>query len=140
MLALIDTNVLVYRFDPRFPDKQHRATELLREGLTSGLARVPYQAILEFVAATTKERPSGPLLTSTDARREAEDLLDQFDVLYPDEDTVRTAIRGAATYQLAWFDAHIWACAEVSGIPLLYSEDFGGGRRYGKVRIIDPFA
>ena len=39
MVALVDTNVLVYRFDPRFPEKQSRAGELLREGIerdTSG--------------------------------------------------------------------------------------------------------
>ena len=29
----LDTNVLVYRFDRRFPDKQDRATSLLRRGI-----------------------------------------------------------------------------------------------------------
>ena len=29
--ALVDTNVLVYRFDPRFPDKQATATRVLRD-------------------------------------------------------------------------------------------------------------
>jgi hypothetical protein len=33
--ALIDTNILVYRFDPRFPDKQRIASELLRRGTPS---------------------------------------------------------------------------------------------------------
>ena len=35
MAYLADTNVLVYRYDPRFPNKQARATSLLREGLSS---------------------------------------------------------------------------------------------------------
>jgi hypothetical protein len=39
--SLIDTNVLVYRFDPRFPDKQAIATRLLREGL--GLIRFAFR-------------------------------------------------------------------------------------------------
>ncbi len=30
MAALIDTNILVYRFDPRYPAKQARATALLK--------------------------------------------------------------------------------------------------------------
>src|ERR1700692_2249532 len=34
--ALVDTNVLVYRFDPRFPLKQERATELLQQGIVDG--------------------------------------------------------------------------------------------------------
>jgi hypothetical protein len=33
--SLIDTNVVVYRFDPRFPKKQAIATQLLREGLST---------------------------------------------------------------------------------------------------------
>ena len=33
MTALVDTNVLVYRFDPRDPAKQRTARELLREGI-----------------------------------------------------------------------------------------------------------
>ena len=33
MAALVDTKVLVYRFDPRFPDKQRIATDVLRRGI-----------------------------------------------------------------------------------------------------------
>ena len=33
--ALVDTNILVYRFDPRFPDKQRRATAALYRGLVN---------------------------------------------------------------------------------------------------------
>jgi len=42
--SLIDTNVLVYRFDPRFPQKQAIATRLLREGLRADSLRIPHQA------------------------------------------------------------------------------------------------
>lgn len=66
-------------------------------------------------------------------------LLRQFPVLYPDEDVVRTAVRGAAAYQLSWFDAHMWAYAEAHGMATLYSEDFEDGRTYGLVRAVDPF-
>jgi hypothetical protein len=31
--ALVDTNVLVYRFDDRFPDTQNTATGILRRGI-----------------------------------------------------------------------------------------------------------
>src|SRR5688572_15747944 len=76
--ALVDTNILVYRHDPRFPEKQARATELLRDGIAADSIRVPHQALLEFVAATTRTlRGSEPLLSATDARREAEDMLHQ---------------------------------------------------------------
>jgi predicted nucleic acid-binding protein len=137
--ALVDTNVLVYRYDARDPRKQSVAENLLREGVRHGSIRIPHQAIVEFVAASTRNLPSGPILTAEEARREAEEFLSIFDVLYPNEAIVRTALRGAAAYQLSWFDAHIWACAEYYGLDELYSEDFQHDRLYGSVRAVNPF-
>lgn len=140
MAALVDTNVLVYRFDGRFPAKQRKATDLLRRGILEDTVRVPHQAVLEFVAAVSRPLPSGePILSSADARREAEEIFAQFEVLYPNEALVRTALRGAAAYQLAWFDAHLWAYAEHFGLEELWSEDFQHDRLYGTVRAVNPF-
>lgn len=140
MAALVDTNVLVYRYDARFPAKQSRASALLRAGIEDDSIRLPHQALIEFVAATTRPlRAAPPLLGPADARREAEELLHQFTILYPTEDVVLAALRGAATYGLSWFDAHLWAYAEAYGIETIYSEDFEHRRRYGKVQVIDPF-
>ncbi len=140
MAALVDTNILVYRFDPRFPAKQKAATDLLRRGLRTDRLRVPHQAVVEFVAAVTRRTSSGePLLSPTEAWREAEELLAQFEVLYPTEGLVRTALRGAAAYQLSWFDAHLWAYAEHYGLNEILSEDFQHDRLYGTVRVLNPF-
>jgi predicted nucleic acid-binding protein len=138
--ALVDTNVLVYRFDGRFPAKQRKATEILRRGIVEDTVRLPHQAVVEFVAAVSRPLLSGlPLLAATDARREAEELLAQFEVLYPNDALVRTALRGAAAYQLGWFDAHLWAYAEHFGLEELWSEDFQHDRLYGTVRAVNPF-
>ena len=140
MAALADTNILVYRFDWRFPAKQERASDILRAGIADGSVVVPHQAIVEFVAATTRPLDGAEaLLEATDARREAEELLLQFDVLFPDEELVRIALRGAAAYQLSWFDAHLWAYAERFGLAELLSEDFQHGRLYGTVEVVNPF-
>lgn len=141
MAALVDTNILVYRFDARFPEKQELAAELLRAGIAEDSIRVPHQALVEFIAATTKPLTRGgpSILAPDDARREMEEMLVQFEVLYPDEELVRVAIRGAATYGLSWFDAHLWAYAERFGLDTLWSEDFEDGRLYGRVRTRDPF-
>jgi predicted nucleic acid-binding protein len=63
----------------------------------------------------------------------------QIGVLYPNEQILRSAIRGAATYQLSWFDAHMWPYAEHYFLDTLYSEQFQHGRLYGTVRVINPF-
>ncbi len=137
--ALIDTNILIYRYDERFPDKQSIAADVLREGIVSGSMRIPHQAIVEFVAATTRGNPEVRLLEPADALREAEELMAQFPILYPDEAVLRTALRGTAAYGLSWFDAHLWAYAEVKGIEELLSEDFQHGRLYGTVTVRNPF-
>jgi len=139
--ALVDTNVLVYLYDPRFPAKQRRASEVLRAGLKTDTVRVAHQAVVEFVAAVSRpiRRGGRPLLEPADARREAEQLLAIFDVLYPNDSVVRTALRGAAMYGFSWFDAHMWAHAEVYGLPEILSEDFQHDRLYGTVRAVNPF-
>jgi predicted nucleic acid-binding protein len=152
--ALVDTNVLVYRYDGRFPEKQRVARDLLRRGIEDGSLRVSHQSIVEFVAATTRPleadgpllsggdargEADGPILSEEDARREAEEILTIFPVLYPNDEVVRMALRGAAAYQLNWFDAHLWAYAEVYGLAELVSEDFTHDRLYGSVRIVNPF-
>jgi len=107
--ALVDTNVLVYRFDPRFPQKQARADALLRDGIVRDSVRVAHQAVVEFVAATTRpQRDGAPILDVAVARREAEDLLRQFEVIHPDDRVVRAALQGMATYGLSLWDAHMW--------------------------------
>jgi predicted nucleic acid-binding protein len=94
---------------------------------------------VEFVNAVTKPRVGGPLLTKEEAWREAEDFLEEFTVLYPNESLLRTAIMGMAAYRLSWYDAHLWAYAEHYGLPELLSEDFEHGRKYGTVRVRNPF-
>ena len=140
MVALVDTNVLVYRYDPRDPRKQRVATDLLRRGIADRSVRIAYQAIIEAFAALTRPlRGTGPLLDPVSATREVEEMLVQFDVLYPTEESIRAALRATAAYQLSWFDAQMWAYAETNGLTEIISEDFQHGRIYGRVRVTDPF-
>jgi predicted nucleic acid-binding protein len=137
--ALVDTNVLVYRFDNRFPQKQRIATNLLRRGIEDDSIRIPHQAIIEFVAAVTRPIRGHIILHQSDALREAEEFLKQFTVVYPTEAILRTAIRGCAAYQLNWFDAQIWSYAEHYGLTEILTEDLQHDRLYGTVRVLNPF-
>jgi predicted nucleic acid-binding protein len=114
--VLVDTSILVYRFDGRDPVKQHRVREVLRNGLLDDSLVLAHQCIVELVAAVSRPREElgrAPLLPFAEARLEAEELVTQYPVLYPTREVLLTALRGTATYGLSWFDAHLWACAEV---------------------------
>src|SRR5690606_5164535 len=69
----------------------------------------------------------------------AERLTAEFPVLYPNREVLLTALRGTAMYDLAWFDAHLWAYAEAYGVEEILSEGFEHGRHYGAVRVVNPF-
>ncbi len=138
--ALVDTNILVYRFDPRDSRKQSISAAFLRDGVAADSIRIAHQALIEFYAAVTRPISGyGRLLEDHDARRETEEMLAQFTILFPDSAVLRTALRGIIAYQLSWFDAHMWAYAEVFGMSELISEDFQNGRLYGSVRVVNPF-
>jgi predicted nucleic acid-binding protein len=140
--SLVDTNILVYSFDARDTLKQRRADEILRNGLLDGSLVLAHQCIVEFVAALIRPREElgrAPLLPVAEARLEAEELVTQYPVLYPTREVVLTALRGVAMYGLSWFDAHLWAYAEVYGVDEILSEDFTHGRHYGTVRAVNPF-
>lgn len=142
MARLIDTNILVYAFDPRDRAKQRIAMETLRAGQASGNLYLPHQAIVEFVAAVSRPRPDlggASLLPRVEAANEAALFLQQFEIIWPDEAIVRAALHGTIFFGLSWYDAHLWAYAEVHGLSEILSEDFEHGRYFGSVRIMNPF-
>ncbi len=138
--SLVDTNILVYRCDPIDPRKTAIARNVLRDGVASKELHLPHQALVEFVNVVTKPRRGGPpVLDREEAWRQAEDLLTEFPVLYPNEKVFRIAMLGMAAYRFPWYDARLWAYAEHYGLPEILSEDFEHGRRYGTVRVRNPF-
>lgn len=141
MAALLDTNVLVYAFDPRDPAKQRVAARILEDTVLGGEICIPHQALVEFLSAVTKPaKPSkDPLLSLADACKEVEEFTISCPILYPDVSLVQMALRGVTYYRLRWFDAHLLAYAERYGLDILYSEDFQDGRIYGAVRVVNPF-
>jgi predicted nucleic acid-binding protein len=137
--SLVDTNLLVYCFDSSALAKRAAARKLLRDAAAENSLRIPHQALIEFVSVVTRGTRGSPLLPFDEATRQAEGFMADFPVLYPNEHVFRTALWGMAAYRLPWHDAHLWAYAEHFGLPELLSEDFEHGRRYGTVRVRNPF-
>lgn len=138
--SLVDTNILVYRCDPRDLRKRAAALAVLREGEVSGELRIPHQALVEFVSSVTRSRGgAAPIMTLESATRQAEWFLAEFPILYPNEAVFRMALLGKAAYSFPWYDAHLWAYAAHYGLPEILSEEFEHGRWYGGIRVRNPF-
>lgn len=141
-LRLIDTNILVYRVDPRDRFKQEVAVEVLRQYAREGDAFVAHQALVESVAALTRPRADfdgRPLLSPVEANWVVGSIMKEFPVLWPAVAVVTAAMGGYITHSLSWYDAHMWAYAATNGIDEIITEDFEHGRYYGDVRAFDPF-
>lgn len=140
--SLIDTNLLVYRVDPRDALKQQVAIEVLGRLALRGDAFVAHQALVETYSALTRPRgdlEGKSLLTTAETTWVVGSIMREFTILWPSFEVITAAMHGKAGHGLSWYDAHMWAYAATNGIPCLLSEDFEHGRYYDDVRVENPF-
>jgi len=89
-----------------------------------------------FVNATRKLHPP---LTIEEAHDRIQSYLLAWEILDITGPIVLEAVRGARTYQVAYWDAQIWATTRLNQIPVVFSENFGSGTVIEGVRIVNPF-
>lgn len=137
MRVFVDTNLWVYRFDRREPDKSSFVAHWLRELASKHDVVISTQVLIELRSVlTSKLRPA---YSARDVQAVLENL-DAFEVVSMHAAAVLDANELAQSQQLAWFDALIAEAALRSGCEVLFSEDFGHGRRLGgRLLVHNPF-
>ncbi len=136
---LLDTNVLVYAYDIDEPERRARAIELLKHVRRApGSAAVSTQVLGEYCSVMTHK--FAHVWDAESVAGQVRRFARAFHVATTDTDVILEAIRGAARYQLSYYDAQIWAVARVNDIPVVLSEDFTDGQELEGVRFINPFA
>jgi len=135
---LIDTNILIYASDPGDLARQEKALDVLKQLEITRSGRLSAQCLAEFVHASTRSQQ--PLYTRAEAHEQVERLARAYPVYYVSLLTVLEAARGARDYQMAYYDAQIWAAARLNQVSLIFSEDFSDGQTLEGVRFINPFA
>jgi predicted nucleic acid-binding protein len=132
---LLDTNILVYAYDPRDPRKQEIARGLVRKAL-NGACVVSTQTLAEFAAVLLhKQSPAADPV----AVKKALDALSPITTIRPDSAMVRRAVEVRSTYGLHFYDGMMVAAAERSGCVRIWSEDLNSGQSYFGVQVINPF-
>ena len=127
--ALIDSNVLVYAFDPASRHKQARAAHLLEQLEPIGRGVLSTQVLGEFTDPLT---PSGPVSSSNDSGP-------AWPVLPITTPIVLEAARGVRDHRMSYWDAQLWATARLNQVEVVLSEDFQDGRVLDGVRFVNPF-
>jgi predicted nucleic acid-binding protein len=134
-LEFLDTNVLVYAYDPHEPRKQQIARSLLRRALAGEIV-ASNQVLGEF--ATTLLHKLKPPTNPDDLIR----LLDSFgpiELVQLDGDVLVRAVRAHAQYGLNFYDGLIVAAAERAGCLKIWSEDFNAKQKYFGITVENPF-
>jgi predicted nucleic acid-binding protein len=135
--AFFDTNVLVYLFDEDSPAKQARAKELFAQHAGDGPIVLSPQVLQEFYVTVTRKlaRPLSP-----EDALSAVSGFSSFPVVAVDGATVLKAVQLHQSESLSFWDALIVEAALEADCSTLFSEDLQGGRRFGDLRIENPFA
>ena len=136
-LYFIDTNVLVYTFDPSIPDKQATAQAIVAHALSSRRGLISTQVIQEFLNVAL--RKFAQPMTVPEARLYLQQVLLPLCGHYPDPPFFDYALLVQVETGFAWFDALIVAAAGASGCTHLVSEDLQHGRTIRGVTITNPF-
>lgn len=134
---LLDTNVLVYAYDPRDHNKQEQAKLVLDRLATRERAAVSVQCLSEFFSVTTRRLPER--LTEEQALASVERLARVCWVLDLTPAAVLDGCAGVVRHGLSIWDALIWAVARLNQVPLVLTEDAPHGTTLGGVRFMNPF-
>lgn len=136
MKAFVDTNVLVYAYDRAAESKHDRARDLVQELWNTGRGILSTQVLQEFYVNV--RRKTRPPVSQEEARTLIADYL-AWDPVVNDGAAVLEAIDVGRRHQLSFWDALIVVAAMRGGASLIYSEDFGHGRKLGSVQVLNPF-
>lgn len=136
--VLIDTNILIYAYDPSAGDKHRTALETMEEMSISGRMVLSAQVANEFYWVSTRPGRS-PGLAHEEACEILSEICASGTVLPLTQATTFRALDAVKLHQLSFWDALIWAVAAENGISAVYSEDCQHGRVIDGVRFCNPF-
>jgi predicted nucleic acid-binding protein len=130
----LDSNLLVYFFDPRDLRKQTLAQQVVSAAIARD-CMLGQQAVGEFYTVATRKK----ILAASDAGREALRLLATFPTFQASVDSHRIAAREAVAGRFSYWDAVLLASAAEAGCTTLLSEDMKDGAKLGTITVRNPF-
>lgn len=134
---MVDTNILLYAYDRGEPSKQPQALIVLDHLAVNGLGVLTSQVLAEFFVNATRRLK--PPLTTEEAYGRIQNYLLSWEILDITGPIVLEAARGVRTYQMAYWDAQIWASAKMNQIRVVFSEDFSERVIIEGVSFVNPF-
>jgi len=135
--VLVDTNVVVYLFDPREPVKRLQAIAVMASLQQTGRGVLSQQVLSEFARVTSERVPQGP--TRQELIGAVLDFSRKWRILPVTPAVIADALGVAERTGRSFWDAQLIATARVHGVASIVSEDFEDGAVCEGVRFVDPF-
>jgi len=132
--VFVDTNVLLYLVDRKDRERQARSAQWLDLLWQKGNGALSWQVLHEFYTNAV-----GKMKTDHEEARFLAGAFLDWRPVDSSPDLIQRAWRWMDTAGVSYWDALIVAAAEVSGSEILLSEDFQTGRRFGRIRVVNPF-
>jgi predicted nucleic acid-binding protein len=134
---LLDTNLIIYFHDDRYPVKQTQSQQLLAHLIPFGHTVLSTQALAEF--SNVALRKFEPKLDWQTIQSQVNRLLLTFPVLPLTPSVVQEALRGVGRFQFSYWDAQFWAIARLHQIQVILSEDCQHEACFEGITYINPF-
>ncbi len=133
----LDTNIFVYCFDDRQPEKKVRSLALIADALQTGDGVTSTQVMQEFLNVALGKF-SVPLKPE-DAKVYLQRVMYPLCHVFPDLDLYEKALNIVRETKYSFYDSLILSGALKGGCTILYSEDLHAGQQVDRVKIVNPF-
>ncbi len=132
-----DTNVLVYLFDAKAPEKQRLAQDLFRKAVDDAQPVVSTQVLQEFFVTVTRTTKRG--LPVNEARRFMMSLEKGVEVKLITSQVIFAATERVEQSGFSFWDSLIIESARAADVSVLWTEDLQHDQRIDGLRIRNPF-
>jgi predicted nucleic acid-binding protein len=130
----VDTNILIYANDTRFPEKRLIARAIIDDLKDAVLL---WQVACEYIAAARKLENLG--FKESEAFDDLNFLSISWKTKFPTWEVMENSQRLKAKYSVSFWDSLIVGACLENNVEILYSEDIGNFFQSEGLKIINPF-
>jgi predicted nucleic acid-binding protein len=132
--AFFDSSILVYAFSAGDSQRRAAASDLMKRHTLAGSLVISVQVLMETYNVLTRKHAQAPGDVLNVLR-----LLVSNEVVVPDAEVVLMALTMCAGHKLSTWNPLIVQAALEADCEVLYSEDLQSGRRFGTLKVVNPF-
>ena len=135
--SFLDTNILVYAFDPKAKSKREYAQLRITRAVATGDAVISFQVVQEFLSLALRKFPRP--MTQPEAQAYLSQVLMPLCEVFPDASLYSSALSIADETGWAFYDSLIVSAALAAECSVLLTEDLQHGRTIRGMQIRNPF-